>query len=103
MCKPLENLMVKASLCICCIITAYLKFKCRLYAMLIYDRVTCRSLSFLLPQFVAVTVEEHFDGCIVLCGLVVESKLNAFSSLETPSALRSRMAVFSVVYQHVIV
>jgi hypothetical protein len=66
MCNTLENLMAKASPCIYYIITEYLKFKCRLYAMLIYDRFTCRSLSFLLPQFVAVTVEEHFDDSIAL-------------------------------------
>ena len=93
MCKPLKNLMAKASLCICYIVTSYLKFKCRLYAMLIYDRVTCRSLSFLLPQFVAVTVEEHSDGSIAFWVLTVASKQNALSSLETQSALRSRMAL----------
>jgi len=66
MCKPLENLMAKASLSICYIITAYLKFKCRYYAMVIYDRITCRSLGFLLPQFVVVIVVEHSDGSIAL-------------------------------------
>jgi hypothetical protein len=42
--------------------------------MLIYDRVTCRALSFLLPQFVAVTVEEHSDGSIALWVLPVGVK-----------------------------
>jgi len=61
--------------------------------MVIYDRVTCRSLGFLLPQFVVVTVEEQSDGCIELWVLTVGIKQNAFSSLETPSLLRSRITI----------
>ena len=87
--------MAKAALSIYYIITAYLKFKCRcrLYAMLIYDRVTCRSLSFLLPQFVAVTVAEHSDGSIALWVLIVGVNQNTFSTLETLSLLRSGTAI----------
>ena len=40
--------------------------------MVIYDRVTCRSLGFLLPRFVVVTVEEHSDGSIALWVLNVD-------------------------------
>jgi len=61
--------------------------------MLIYDRITCRSLSFLLPQFVAVTVEEHYDGSIALWVLIVGIKQIIFSTLETPSLLRSRITI----------
>jgi hypothetical protein len=71
--------------------------------MLIYDRVTCGSLSFLLPQFVAVIVEEHSDGSIVLWSLNVGSKQNAFSSLETPKVHWEVEWQLFVVYRHVIV
>ena len=62
--------------------------------MLIYDRVTCRSLGFLLPHFVAVTVEEYSDGSIALWVLTVVVKQHVYSSLETPSLLRSRITIF---------
>ena len=43
--------------------------------------------------FVTVTAEEHSDGSIAFRDVIVRIKQNAFSTLDAPSLLRSRITV----------